>query len=234
MCLMKIIDAHSHIDYITSDFQDDVIGTVCCTINESDWDTLKNMNSVNKNIYVAFGVHPWSVGGISDGFETRLENLLKTNDSFMVGEIGIDKYKNDIEKQIYIFQKQFDVAVKLQRTVFLHCVGGWDKMLHILKQYKKSELPIIVAHNFNGSDEILNNLMRNYDVLFSVSKIDKRHEINRIQQIPIDKILVETDGNHNVVLSGVIKTISKIKNESETDKIIYNNTLRMLNNGKIA
>ena len=231
---MKIIDAHSHIDYITSDFQDDVIGTVCCAINESDWDTLKNMNTVNKNIYVAFGVHPWSVGRISDGFETRLENLLKTNDSFMVGEIGIDKYKNDIEKQIYIFQKQFDVAVKLQRTVFLHCVGGWDKVLHILKQYKKSELPIIVAHNFNGSDEILNNLMRNYDVLFSVSKIDKRHEINRIQQIPIDKILVETDGNHNVVLSGVIKTISEIKNESETDKIIYNNTLRMLNNGKIA
>ncbi|MBQ2339930.1 MAG: TatD family hydrolase, partial [Bacteroidaceae bacterium] len=48
--------------------------------------------------------------------------------------------------------------------VFLHCVGAWDKILHVLKQYKKSELPIIVIHDFNGSDEILQNIIQNYDM----------------------------------------------------------------------
>lgn len=226
---MKIIDAHSHIDYISCKYQSDIVRTICCSTKESDWDKLVEIVYTDKNIYGCFGIHPWFVQDISDGFETRLYDLLKTNDSFMVGEIGLDKYKSGIDKQIDVFQKQFDVAIKLKRTVFLHCVGAWDKILHILKQYKKSELPIIVAHDFNGSIEILNNLVKNYDMLFSFNKIDKSQEISRIQHIPINKILVETDAQKDISLKEIINKISVIKNESDIWKIIYENTLRILN-----
>jgi TatD DNase family protein len=185
----------------------------------------------DNKIYGAFGVHPWFLSNICDDFEMRLEQLLKLNDAFMVGEIGLDKYKPDMDKQIDVFKKQFDIAVKLKRTIFLHCVGAWDKMLCILKQYKKMELPLIVAHGFNGSDEILKNLDANYNVLFSFSKIDKHKEIQRIQQINIDKILVETDANLNVDLIDVINKISHIKNKSNMSNIIYNNTVKVLKNG---
>lgn len=231
---MKIIDAHSHIDYITSDFQDDVVGTICCATNESGWAKLIGLVEKDRRVYGAFGIHPWFIGDIGVDFEKRLYDLLKSNDSFMVGEIGLDKYKPDMDKQIEIFQKQFDIAVKLNRAVFLHCVGAWDKILHILKQYNKSKLPIIIAHDFTGSDEILDNLIKNYDMFFSIHKIDKNHEINRIEQIPINRILVETDAKPDIVLHNVIDKISKIKNESNADKTIYENTLRILNNGQIA
>lgn len=231
---MKIIDAHSHIDYISHDFQPDVVGTVCCATNESDWDILIHKTKTDKNVFGAFGIHPWFVENISNNFDERLKQVLQSNDSFMVGEIGLDKYKPNIDKQIKVFQKQFDIAVKLKRTVFLHCVGAWDKILHILKQYHKSELPIIVAHDFNGSIQILNTLIQNYDVYFSIHKIDKSHEISRIAQITICKILVETDAKSNIILSEVINKISNIKNESGIDKIIYENTLKVLNNGQIA
>lgn len=227
---MKIIDAHSHLDYITSDFQQDIVGTVCCTTKESEWLTLINKIQNDKRIYGCFGVHPWFVSDVTDGFETRLESLLISNDSFMVGEIGLDKYKTDIEKQIDVFQKQLEVAIKLQRVVFLHCVGAWDKILHILKQYKQSDLPVIVVHDFNGSNEILNKLIQNYNMYFSIHKIDKSQEINRIHQIPISKILVETDAKSDVILTNVINTISFIKNESKVEQKIYENTLKVLNN----
>jgi TatD DNase family protein len=231
---MKIIDAHSHLDYITHNFQTDVVGTVCCATKESEWKTLVDKIKTDKKIYGCFGIHPWFVQDTDDGFEIRLESLLISNDSFMVGEIGLDKYKPDMDKQIDVFQKQFDVAIKLNRSVVLHCVGAWDKILHILKQYKKSELPIIIAHDFHGSDEILNILLENYNICFSFNKIDKPQEINRIQQIPLCKILVETDAKDNISLKEIVDTISGIKNEPYADKIIYENTLRILNNEQIA
>ena len=34
---MKIIDVHTHMDYITQNFQTDVVGCVCCAVKESEW-----------------------------------------------------------------------------------------------------------------------------------------------------------------------------------------------------
>lgn len=231
---MKIIDAHSHIDYITHNFQTNVVGTVCCTTTESDWINLIKLIKKDKRVYGCFGIHPWFVSDFKVGFDDRLEQLLKSDDSFMVGEIGLDKYKPDMNRQIEIFQKQFDIAIKLKRTVFLHCVGAWDKVFRILKQYNKSELPVIVVHDFNGSIDILNNLIQNYNVMFSLHRTDKIQEISRIEQIPINRILVETDARSDIVLHDVVDNISKIKNESDACQIIYENTLRVLNDEKVA
>lgn len=220
---MKIIDAHSHIDYITHDIQTGVVGTVCCTTNESQWKNLIDLWTKDKNIYSAFGIHPWFINTIQNGFEKRLYELLKLNEKFMVGEIGVDKYKPDMESQIDIFVKQLNVAVELNRTVFLHCVGAWDKILHILKKYKKT--PTIVAHDFNGSIDIMNTLIDNYDVMFSVHRINKE---DIITNIPIDKILVESDAKSDVVLSDVVYKISIIKEQENISDIIYENTQRII------
>jgi len=227
---MKIIDAHTHIDYITPCFQQDVVAAVCSARNESDWPIMIKENNSDKNIFCAFGVHPWSIDSVQDGFESRLSNLLKTNRSFMVGEIGLDKYHQNMDKQIDVFVKQLNIAVLLKRSVFLHCVGAWDKILHILKQYKKSELPVIVAHGFNGNDIILQNLLDNYNVYFSFSKIDKPQEMHRIERIQSDRILVETDGKNDIILKDIIDKISIIKNNSDMGNIIYNNTYKVVGN----
>lgn len=223
---MKIIDAHSHIDYITHDVQTGVVGTICCATNESQWKNLIDLWTKDKTIYSAFGIHPWFINTIQNGFEKRLYELLKLNEKFMVGEIGVDKYKPDMESQIDIFVKQLNVAVELNRTVFLHCVGAWDKILHILKQYKKT--PTIVAHDFNGGPEILNTLIKNYDFMFSIHRADKPTEIQRIEEIPVDKILVESDAKSDVVLSDVVDKISIIKEQENISDIIYENTQRII------
>lgn len=228
MNIMKIIDAHSHIVYITHNFQDNVVGTVCCTTKESEWGVLVEMMQMDKNIYGAFGIHPWFVDSVMDGFEERLEDLLKTNDKYMVGEIGLDKYKPDMEKQLAVFQKQFDLAIRLKRTMFLHCVGAWDKILHILKQYKQFELPIIVLHDFNANDDILTKLLQYKNIYFSLGKNVVYDRFCRIDEISNDRILIETDADKNIVLKKLVEKISK------DESVIYDNTLRVLNNGQIA
>lgn len=224
---MKIIDSHTHTDYISTEYQSGVVECICCAKCESEWGELLDVINNDKNVYGAFGVHPWNVSDVKDGFDTRLYEILKTNRSWMVGEIGLDKYKPDMEKQIEVFIKQLDIAVELQRPIMLHCVGAWDKIFQILKQYKKSVLPIIVAHAFNGSTEIVENLVSNYNVIFSFNSVDKK---DIISCIPNDKIAVETDAKSNVVLSDIVDKISNIKN-TDMENIIYQNTKRILQNG---
>ena len=225
---MKIIDAHSHIDYITHNFQDDVVGTVCCATKESEWGVLVGQMQMDKNIYGAFGIHPWFVDSVEVGFDKRLEDLLKTNRFFMVGEIGLDKYNPNMDKQVDVFQKQLDIAIRLKRTVFLHCVGAWDKILHILKQYKQGQLPIIVIHDVNVNDKILTKLLEYKNVFFSLGKNVVYDRFCRIDEIPNDRILIETDADKGIILKDFIDKISK--NES----VIYYNTLKVLSNGQIA
>ncbi len=230
---MKIIDAHSHIDYITHRFQPDVVGTIICATHESDWRDLENLTYSDNNVYGAFGVHPWFIDTIEFGFETRLEKLLLCNSSYMVGEIGLDKNKPDIEKQIDVFRRQFDIAIKLKRIVFIHCVGAWDKIFRVLKLYKNSDLPIMVFHAFNGSIDVIKYIIKNYKnkVYFSFGKNVLYGGFRCITQIDDDKILVETDGKEGVFLRDVVNKISEIKNNPNISDCIYNNTQRILQNG---
>ena len=202
---------------------------MCCAVVESDWNNIVDLAKQDKRVYGAFGVHPWFVESLKDGFDIRLENLLKTDSDYMVGEIGLDKHKPNMEKQVEVFVAQLDVAVKLKRTVFLHCVGAWDKILHILKQYKQNELPMLVVHNFDENDTILKRLLKYENVFFSISK-NVVYDINyRIEQIPINRILIETDAKKDVLLKDVLIRIITIKNDDGVPEIIYNNTLKVLN-----
>lgn len=228
--MMKIIDAHTHIDYITQNFQSNVVGCVCCATMEDDWTKIIDLIKFDNRIYGAFGVHPWFVDSGQSGFDKRLEDLLKTDANYMVGEIGLDKHKPDMEKQISVFITQFNIAIKLHRVVCLHCVGAWDKILHILKQYSQDDLPIIIVHGFNENIDILTKLLQYKSIYFSLSQSCISARNNCIEQIPSNHILVESDGKKDVLLSKIVDTISNIKKDSKMADIIYNNSQRVLKN----
>lgn len=228
---MKFIDAHTHIDYITPDLQKDVVGAICCATKESEWKKIIDLMNSNNTVYGAFGVHPWFVDNVIDGLDDRLQQLLKNDSNYMVGEIGLDKNKPNMEKQIDLFIKQFELAIDLERVVSIHCVGAWDKMLYVLKQYKQSELPLIIVHGFNENEQILKQLLQYKNIYFSLNKNAVYGKNCRIDQIPNDNILIETDGKSDVLLVDLCDAISQIKNESNLSMIIYNNAQRLLNNG---
>ena len=103
-------------------------------------------------------------------------------------------------------------------------------MLHILKRYKLSELPIIVAHDFNANADITDKLIKYKNIMFSLGKNSVYGKNSRISQIPLNRILIESDGKSDVVLKDIITEISNIKKDTNVPRIIYNNTKWVLNN----
>jgi len=221
------IDSHSHINYITHNVQSNVESTIVCAVKESDFVLLNNLVDKDEHIFPAFGIHPWYINSISDNWFDVLHNILIQNHKYMVGEIGLDKYKPDMDVQIDVFTKQLHLAFELNRPVFLHCVGAWDKILHIFKEYKQSLPQILIAHAFSGSEEILKVLVEEYGMYISFNNVDdKNHGL--IKEIPLDRLLVETDAK-DVDISVLVDKIKKITKCDNIGSIIYNNAKRVLN-----
>ena len=66
-------------------------------------------------------------------------------------------------------------------------------------------------------------------MFFSISKNVVYDRNYRIEQIPINRILIETDAKKDVLLKDVLINLIKIKDDKTMPYIIYNNTLRVLN-----
>ena len=95
---------------------------------------------------------------------------------------------------------------------------------------KENRAILIIVHGFDANEQILKQLLKYENIYFSVSKNAVYGKNCRIEQIPKNNILIETDGKPDVILSELIDMIEKRKNESNLSETIYNNTQRVLNN----
>ena len=67
--------------------------------------------------------------------------------------------------------------------------------------------------------------------MFSFNKIDIRGEKHCIEQIPNNRILVESDGKQDSDLITLIQLITNIKNDINMPETIFNNTQKVIQNG---
>lgn len=242
--MINYIDAHSH-------FSDDLLknknryiskgicGTICNATVETDWNKISE-NVVKNDFFAgAIGIHPWMISEIKNGWEDRLGKKLEENKLLMVGEIGLDKNKPDIDSQIICFIKQLQIAHTFNRGAHIHCVGMWDKLLHILKENIRKNPPFIVFHSYTGGAGLIKNLADKYNAFFSYSphSINNKSEkmIDAIFATPENRLLLESDSD---VLTDVIKiadTVCQIKqaNQEKLMDSIYKNSILIMNNGQI-
>ena len=224
---MKYTDAHCHIT--TPLCPPDIIGRICNATTEVDWQKLTEI--ANKQTHICIGIHPWHIQTAVNGWDDRMRKILQSNPHVMVGEIGLDKYYLDIDRQIDFFTKQLRIAIELNRPVHLHIVGTWDKILHILKNHKN--LPLIVVHAFNGNNDIMGALAE-YNAYFSY-KLQNSHISDTARTTPIDKILVESDcdtcAEQIQILTATTQEIAKMRctPAKELNEQINKNFQRVIN-----
>lgn len=166
-------------------------GQIRNATKQSEWDKISTVSDDKQ--FACIGIHPWHIASATPDWQSDLYNRLKQNPLLMVGEIGIDKYHDNIINQEEIFIAQLKIAFELNRPVHLHCVGAWDKILHIFKMLNKSMPPIIVAHSFNGNPSIIQQLANQYNLYFSYSVPQDAKTTARIIETPISRLLVESD-----------------------------------------
>ena len=184
---MTYIDAHCH---LLDENEFDLAQTagvnqiICNATNPKDWQSVLAL----KKVIPAIGIHPWYVSDLPENTIIDLENLLIQNPEVHIGEIGLDKCKNDFYKQEEIFILQLELAEKLKRPVHVHCVRAWGEMLPILKGHKDLKY---LFHGFSGDKNVI-RFLSDYNAYFSVNRDTK------IPLIPSDKLLIESDAPEGI------------------------------------
>ena len=196
-----MIDSHAHITSENYDNIDEIVeeiknNGVIAVLNAADridtsYEVLELSKKYNNFLFPCIGIHPESVEEIDKIGE--LENLIKNNKIYAIGEIGLDYYytKENKDKQIELFNKQLDLAEKYDLPIVVHTRESIQDVYDVLKKRKLKG----VIHCFNGSYEMAKLFIKlGYKLGIGgvlTFKNSKLYEL--IEKIDLENILIETD-----------------------------------------
>ena len=213
---------------------------IACRIYNSaraiDWENAIDISERDddKN-FATIGIHPWYIADAGAEFETAIAEILASHPNLMVGEIGLDKFKPDMDRQVEVFTRQLEIAARFRRPIHLHCVGAWDKVLHIFREHERNMPPAVLAHGFTGDPSQIEMLANKYNMYFSYSvRADNETNATRVSKTPANRILAETDtfdaGEEISDLDTIINMIAAAHNydADEMSEQIYQNIQRII------
>ncbi len=209
------------------------------------------------HVFPAMGIHPTRPIYTKWSDRKKLEAFAKLPGVIAVGECGLDyHYKREEQhrlKQHIWFIHQLNLAWKLKLPVILHIRDAHEDALRILRCHPARKLGGVV-HCFNGSKEIAGQYLKlgyHLGIGGSVLQSEERAKVlwEAIPQIPLERILVETDApfilpyckdaiqpkllrrarNTSLILPAVINKIAALKGISpdEVEQTTTKNTIRL-------
>jgi TatD DNase family protein len=144
------------------------------------------------------GVHPHLAAGFAAVQAAELRALLGLRCVVAVGECGLDYYRDLSPREVQrtTFIAQLDLAVELQKPVFLHQRDAHADFVAILRHYA-SGLAGGVAHCFTGGPSELEDYLQ-LGLCIGVTGwlCDERRGAalrEALPLIPTDRVLLETD-----------------------------------------
>ncbi|AGF53902.1 TatD family hydrolase [Clostridium saccharoperbutylacetonicum] len=203
----KIIDSHAHYD--DEAFNEDrevvfdeirkngVIGVLNCA---ASYDSLKSTDKLTREydfIFGALGIHPENANDMKENTLEEIKEYISKNDKIVaIGEIGLDYYweenpSKEIQKEV--FRRQMNLARELDLPVIIHDREAHQDTLEIMKEFPEVTG---VVHCFSGSVEFAKECIKlGYYIGFTgvVTFKNAKKVVSVVKEIPIDKILVETD-----------------------------------------
>lgn len=196
-------------------------------------------------IYAAVGVHPSETANMTDEDIATLENLAKHKKVVAIGEIGLDYYWNEPEREIQKlwFEKQLQLAKKLNMPYIVHDRDAHADTLEIIKRVGYTNG---VMHCFSGSSEMAKEVVKMgmYVSLSGTVTFKNAPKTKAVaQSVPLDRLLIETDSpyltpepfrgkrNNSGFVKYVAEEIAKLRKMSteEIAKITMENGKRFYN-----
>ncbi len=148
-------------------------------------------------IYAAVGIHPHDTKEWEDSLIDKIEELARHEKVVAIGEIGLDYYYDfsPRETQIHAFEKQIELALKLDLPIIVHNRESNDDLMNIIRKNKESGLRG-QFHCFAGSLEDARELIEMKHLISFPGNITfkKADDIRKILRgISIESLLLETD-----------------------------------------
>ncbi|MBZ4195469.1 TatD family hydrolase [Mycoplasma sp. 1331] len=186
--------------------------------------------------FPVIGVHPNVSTGKKDA--EIIESQI-TNDVVAIGEIGLDYYYPETNKEVQMesFISQIKVAEKYNLSVVIHMRDSYEDLYETLRKFPNVRFMI---HTFSGN---LFWAQKFYEIgcFFSFSAIstykNSKELIDVIEWLPVDRILTETDApylppaskrgeknypNYVIHTANFIAGIKKMPIEKFADQVLKN------------
>ena len=195
-----MIDTHAHILDCYYDNIDELInflkenGVLYVLNASSNYDEALEIIEKSKKYNIllpVIGIHPEFVNE-ADKLD-NIEELIKNNKIYAVGEIGLDYHytKENKEEQKELFIKQIELANKYNLPVIVHTRDSIGDALDIIKTHKCRG----IMHCFSGSYEMAKEFIK-YGFKLGIGgvltfKNSKLYEV--IEKIDLKDIVLETD-----------------------------------------
>jgi TatD DNase family protein len=203
--MMHLIDSHCHLDFQLFDFDRVAILSRCQKLGIKDiivpgvtadrWQNLIDICSGSESLHPALGLHPLFMADHKAEHLEQLKNLIDSSQPVAIGEIGLDFYlpNHDKQAQIDLFIEQLKLAQSAQLPVLLHVRKAHDKTISLLRKY-----PLIsgIVHAFNGSLQQAEQYQK-LGFLLGVGGAITHLKATRLRhlfsQLPLSAIVLETD-----------------------------------------
>lgn len=170
------------------------------------------------HLYATAGVHPHHADTYTAETTDLLESLCQHDPVVAIGECGLDYNRNYSapEAQRDAFASQLELAVKVKRPVFLHQRDAHRDFVSMLADYRP-QLINAVAHCFTGTATEAEDYLQ-MDMYIGITGwiCDERRgkELQQaVKDIPLNRILLETDAPYLLPRDLPVKPVSSRRNE---------------------
>ena len=204
---MRFIDTHAHLyDEAFASEEDAAIeraissGVDRIVFPDIDLQTRDIMFAIadrhQGSVFPCLGLHPTSVGKDWEKEMAAIEGYLSRK-IYAIGEIGMDCYwsKEFIREQQEVLRIQLELADKLNLPVIIHSRESTELIINVLKECRHLNLKG-VFHAYSGSIETFRELQKLgewYIGIGGVLTYRKASIAETVREIPLDRILLETD-----------------------------------------
>lgn len=203
-----LVDSHCHLDFDTFDNDRtetiqrakkagiETIVTICTRV--SRFQDILELAYTDEKIWCSVGIHPHQV---EEEPETTVEDLIyhSTDPKVIgIGETGLDFYyeNSSRESQHRSFRKHIEASRETQLPLIVHTRDADEDMANILEEEMGKGTFPGVLHCFSSGAELAQRAL-NIGFYISLSGIVTFKNANSLRDIvrnvPIDRILVETD-----------------------------------------
>lgn len=148
------------------------------------------------DVFCSAGVHPNSVSEYGPDGRARIEELLTEERVVAVGETGLDFYRDrsplDVQRQSFL--EHIDLAHAYNKALIVHTRDSVDAALETLKDAGPPKR--LVFHCWSGDLAQLNGAVETGAYISFAGNVSFKNadDLRTVaREVPVDKILVETD-----------------------------------------
>lgn len=206
--------------------------------------TLELMDSYDY-IYGAIGIHPGDTAELTEVDMDWLKARCSHGKCVAVGEIGLDYYWDEPEREIQKkwFVRQLELARQVKKPVIIHSREAARDTADILTAERAGEIGGVI-HCYSYTKESA-KVYLDMGFFFGIGGVltfkNARKLKEAVEHIPMDRIVIETDSpylapvpnrgkrNTSLNLPYVVTAMAQIKglDEEEIRKITWDNALRL-------